>query len=245
MFPPLSTRAVPVHPSTSSSFSLRKLLRFLYVGLPSVPTSKRRQGISGDSQYVFLLHTNLCEFPPTTEPHLELWRACGAGTWYLLPILIATLKTCWYLHDGGEFQRRLANSDKKVPHPPASPCPTQHETCNRQMTVGNATTTTVRGLVPGTLHAFWVRGLSEDRSDPAGEQVDLYGRRAPLPGAVTGYFGEISNLVATLEEDILFERCHCRKHNNAKPSSLRGLLGFPLYPVCNPAADRHMYHRDS
>lgn len=80
------------------------------------------------------------------------------------------------------------------------------------MTVGNVTTTTVRGLVPGTLHAFWVRGLSENRSDPAGEQVDLYGRREPLLGAVTGDFGEVSSLVSTLEEDILFERCDPRKH---------------------------------
>lgn len=76
-----------------------------------------------------------------------------------------------------------------------------------QMTVGNVTTTTVRGLVPGRMHAFWVRGLSENRSDPAAEQVDLYGRREPLPGAVVGYFGEASSLVATLEEDILFDRC--------------------------------------
>ena len=75
------------------------------------------------------------------------------------------------------------------------------------MTVGNVTTTTVRGLPPGTLHAFWVRGLSENRSDPAVEQVDLYGRREPLPGAVVGNFGEASNLFATLEEDILFEGC--------------------------------------
>ncbi|CAM9683580.1 unnamed protein product, partial [Pylaiella littoralis] len=73
------------------------------------------------------------------------------------------------------------------------------------MTVGNVTTTTVRGLVPGMLHAFWVRALSEDRSDAEEEQVDLYGRRAPLPGAVAGDFGEVSSLVATLEEDILFE----------------------------------------
>ncbi len=81
------------------------------------------------------------------------------------------------------------------------------------MTVGNVTTTTVRGLAPGTLHAFWVRGLSENRSDPAGEQVDLYGRRAPLAGAVTGNFGEVSNLVATLEEDILFEGCAGYNHD--------------------------------
>lgn len=84
------------------------------------------------------------------------------------------------------------------------------------MTVGNVTTTTVRGLVPGTLHAFWVRGLSENRSDPAGEQVDLYGRRAPLAGAVTGNFGEVSSLVATLEEDILFEGCAEYNHKFRK-----------------------------
>ncbi|CAM9532082.1 unnamed protein product, partial [Ectocarpus sp. 12 AP-2014] len=45
------------------------------------------------------------------------------------------------------------------------------EEVEQTMTVGNVTTTTVRGLVPGTLHAFWVRGLSENRSDPAGEEV--------------------------------------------------------------------------
>ncbi|CAM9514142.1 unnamed protein product, partial [Laminaria digitata] len=74
------------------------------------------------------------------------------------------------------------------------------------MVVGNVTTTTVRGLDPGTQYAFWVRGLSENRSDPGTVQVDLYGRRDPLQGAVTGIFGEVSDVVTTLGEDILFER---------------------------------------
>lgn len=103
------------------------------------------------------------------------------------------------------------------------------------MTVGNVTTTTVRGLVPGMLHAFWVRALSEDRSDAEEEQVDLYGRRAPLPGAVTGDFGEVSSLVATLEEDILFERCDPRKHKKHNTSfalvSSDALDNPPLYPL--------------
>ena len=37
--------------------------------------------------------------------------------------------------------------------------------------------------------------------------MDLYGRRDPLQGAVTGIFGEVSDVVTTLREDIIFERC--------------------------------------
>lgn len=99
------------------------------------------------------------------------------------------------------------------------------------MTVGNVTTTTVRGLPPGTLHAFWVRGLSENRSDPAGEQVDLYGRREPLPGAVVGNFGEVSSVVSTLEEDILFEGCgrhQCTERTRQTSSSLDSVCVLPF-----------------
>lgn len=39
------------------------------------------------------------------------------------------------------------------------------------------------------------------------KQVDLYGRRDPLQGAVTGSFGDGSDVVTTLEDDIIFERC--------------------------------------
>ncbi|CAM9433410.1 unnamed protein product, partial [Hapterophycus canaliculatus] len=93
------------------------------------------------------------------------------------------------------------------------------------MTVGNVTTTTVRGLAPGTLHAFWVRGLSENRSDPAGEQVDLYGRRTPLPGAAIGSFGEISSVVATLEEDVLFESFNANRTLNHSAKHETAVLG--------------------
>lgn len=37
--------------------------------------------------------------------------------------------------------------------------------------------------------------------------MDLYGRRDPLQGAVTGIFGEVSDVVTTLGDDIIFERC--------------------------------------
>lgn len=116
------------------------------------------------------------------------------------------------------------------------------------MTVGNVTTTTVRGLAPETLHAFWVRGLSENRSDPAGEQVDLYGRREPLPGVVVGSFGEVSNLVSTLAEDILFEGCATNMSpiTNTRTNlfTITNIFVVALFPCCpscfvtKPAAAR-------
>lgn len=40
------------------------------------------------------------------------------------------------------------------------------------------------------------------------EEVDPYGRRDPLKGAVVGLFSEASDVGDTLTEDIVFERCH-------------------------------------
>ena len=74
------------------------------------------------------------------------------------------------------------------------------------MTVGNVTTTSVRGLLPNTEYIFSIAAVSEgahhERSANLG--TDLYGRRALTGNAMVGTFSAYTNVTATLLYDIDF-----------------------------------------
>jgi len=74
------------------------------------------------------------------------------------------------------------------------------------MTVGNVTTTSVRGLEPATEYIFAVAPMAEgafvERS--ASLETDLYGRRSPTPDALIGTFSPYTNVTATLYWDFDF-----------------------------------------
>lgn len=72
------------------------------------------------------------------------------------------------------------------------------------MTVGNVTTTSVRGLQPGTEYAFAIAAVAEG-AGAAALPTDLYGRRDLLEGALIGEFSTFTNATATLPFDFSFE----------------------------------------
>ena len=74
------------------------------------------------------------------------------------------------------------------------------------MTVGNITTTSIRGLKPGTEYVFAVAAISEGvvHERAANLQTDLYGRRYHLSSGHLGSFSSYTNSTATLNWDISF-----------------------------------------
>ena len=79
--------------------------------------------------------------------------------------------------------------------------------------IGNVTTTTLIGLNAHTKYVFRIAGLVEDQRRgrtmdgvPKFEwlEVDLYGRRRPLPGAVVGVYSNPTHPVLTLKYDVHF-----------------------------------------
>ena len=75
------------------------------------------------------------------------------------------------------------------------------------MTVGNVTTTSVRGLSPGTEYVFAIAALSEGAfpEAAANQPTDLYGRREQVRtagGSFVGSFSVYTNVTATLGADI-------------------------------------------
>ena len=75
------------------------------------------------------------------------------------------------------------------------------------MTVGNVTTSSVRGLKPATQYVFSIAAMSEGayNGQAATLPTDLYGRRAPAPGALVGTFSDFSLVVGTLSLDFQFQ----------------------------------------
>ncbi|CAM9141429.1 unnamed protein product [Choristocarpus tenellus] len=92
-------------------------------------------------------------------------------------------------------------------------------------TVGNITTTTVRGLTPGLGYIFWVRAMAENQSDQRWEQVDLYGRREQLEGGVVSPFSLPTNVTTTLQADLVFDRFNANSTLNHSASDSRATLG--------------------
>lgn len=71
----------------------------------------------------------------------------------------------------------------------------------RLVTLGNVTTTTITSLQPNVAYQLRLRALVESRVGGAWTQVDLYGRRPTMPGALAGGFSPAVNFT-TLEHDI-------------------------------------------
>lgn len=73
------------------------------------------------------------------------------------------------------------------------------------VTVGNVTTTSIRGLEPGTSYVFGVSALSEGAAQNAAIlPTDLYGRRAVNYGAMESPVSIFTNITATLANDFDF-----------------------------------------
>jgi len=71
------------------------------------------------------------------------------------------------------------------------------------MTVGNVTTTSVRGLEPQTEYVFAIAAVAEG-IEFANAATDLYGRRDLSPAAMVGAFSVFTNITATLPFDFDF-----------------------------------------
>uniref|UniRef100_A0A7S2RZZ2 Fibronectin type-III domain-containing protein n=1 Tax=Rhizochromulina marina TaxID=1034831 RepID=A0A7S2RZZ2_9STRA len=74
----------------------------------------------------------------------------------------------------------------------------------KRVVVGNVTTTTIIDLKPDTLYAAAVASLVESQTDEEWTELDLYGRRAALPGALESALSLETNATATLRWDIEF-----------------------------------------
>jgi len=72
------------------------------------------------------------------------------------------------------------------------------------MTVGNVTTTSVRGLMPNTEYIFAIAAVSEGahHEKSANLPTDLYGRRKLTGNAMVGTFSTYTEVTTTLENDI-------------------------------------------
>ncbi|CAM9353688.1 unnamed protein product [Discosporangium mesarthrocarpum] len=93
------------------------------------------------------------------------------------------------------------------------------------VTTGNVTTTTVTGLSQGQSYVFWVRAMAENVSDPRWDEVDLYGRREPLEGALMGPFSQPTNATATLQADVMFSWFNANSTLNYSAADSRATLG--------------------
>lgn len=74
------------------------------------------------------------------------------------------------------------------------------------LTVGNVTTTSVRGLEPATEYVFAVAAMSEGAFNEASAALptDLYGRRKPTDDALIGDFSAYTNVTGTARADFSF-----------------------------------------
>eukprot|EP01041_Mallomonas_annulata_P008232 gene8232-16928_t len=88
------------------------------------------------------------------------------------------------------------------------------------VTVGNVTTTSIRGLQPGTEYVFAIAALSEGAviEKSASLPTDLYGRRAPVNEYMSN-FSPFTNITATLQYDFKFEFFNANSTLNSSSSS--------------------------
>jgi hypothetical protein len=87
------------------------------------------------------------------------------------------------------------------------------------LTVGNITTTSIRGLQPKTEYVFSIAALAEGYRN-ANLPTDLYGRRAPLSNALLGAFSDYTNVTGTLDYDFNFNLFNSNKTLNHSGSSI-------------------------
>ena len=85
------------------------------------------------------------------------------------------------------------------------------------ITVGNVTTTSIRGLTPGTEYVFSIAGIAEGATveKSANLPTDLYGRRDPTPNAMIGIFSSFTNVTGTLLNDFDFSFFNANQTLNA------------------------------
>jgi hypothetical protein len=88
---------------------------------------------------------------------------------------------------------------------------------------GNITTTTIRGLTPNTTYVFGIAGLNEDQNDESWYNLDLYGRRTILDGALEG---PLSSIIGhTLKHDIEFKKFDANSTQNHGPEIQSASIG--------------------
>lgn len=95
----------------------------------------------------------------------------------------------------------------------------------REEVVGNVTTTTMLGLAADALYIASVAPLAENQTDREWMQVDLYGRRRGIPGALRGEFSLETNSTATLVADFMFSFFDANKTVNHSAADTRTGLG--------------------
>lgn len=81
------------------------------------------------------------------------------------------------------------------------------------VTVGNITTTSIRGLNPGTEYIFAIAAIAEGREN-ALLPTDLYGRRTHLVTGLLGTFSTYTNVTGTLPFDFSFDYFNSNKTLN-------------------------------
>ena len=95
--------------------------------------------------------------------------------------------------------------------------------------VGNVTTTTISGLLPNVEYEFKVAAMSEDQvSSTEWRQLDLYGRRSSIPGAVLGHFSPVATATQTLVADFWFTKFDANStlnHGAVAPGTSLGATG--------------------
>lgn len=90
------------------------------------------------------------------------------------------------------------------------------------MTIGNVTTTSVRGLRPGTEYVFAIAAMSEGafHEQAALLPTDLYGRRDASINAFIGGFSTYTNITATLQYDFNFTFFNANTTLNSSSATL-------------------------
>lgn len=95
------------------------------------------------------------------------------------------------------------------------------------LTVGNVTTTSVRGLKAGTEYVFSIAAISEGvvHEKAANLPTDLYGRRNHLSSGLLGSFSACTNSTATIEWDFSFDFFDANKTINSSSSYSGSSMG--------------------
>ena len=95
------------------------------------------------------------------------------------------------------------------------------------LTVGNVTTTSVRGLKPSTEYVFAIAAISEGavHEKAANLSTDLYGRRDHLSDGLLGSFSPYTNVTATTEWDFSFDFFDSNKTINSSSSFSGSSMG--------------------
>mmetsp|Transcript_6182 Transcript_6182/g.8636 ORF Transcript_6182/g.8636 Transcript_6182/m.8636 type:complete len:1059 (+) Transcript_6182:817-3993(+) len=102
----------------------------------------------------------------------------------------------------------------------------QYRSRVNNITVGNVTTTSVRGLEPATEYVFAIAAIAEGHTS-ANLPTDLYGRRDVVGGgdSFIGTFSVYTNITATLLHDFDFSFFNANQTMNSSGSSVSNSVG--------------------